>query len=1022
MSILSIATAVGMVGDLYWTEGGLIDRATACLLLNYTIVAEQVRYSVVTGERYRTGDSNVGGISGGNPSWTLLRTAFQLNVRTLTVISDGKWVDLRGGLVENGRAVLGNEDANIEGANILVTGHVTFSAEATEKLGLTMEDVGRRINVVYRDANWQGLVQQVFGNFSYADNEMDWMGIGRHGAWTQALNDAGDDGRLWVDLDAAVGGKADLSNARLYINYRTNTIAGLNAMLINAPTHETAPGYGLGDDGLGISGNHGENLGNMRYKMDESKVRVIWNTDARTGAEEIRFIFVEFYQYSKFRDEHTDGGHRVMRLHEVFDGKGRGFGHNARLANIYGYAGLELKENDRFLAYQIGTGKFGVRPIDSRVVEGRVTNIFQANSWEPAGSAAVVAGRTLQLTETLLGSSGQVAGSMVFANQPVAIAVTQTGTFYMFNGKVAEIALPEVIDNTSYAIVERSQVVQTASSSLAGAGTLADFVRLRFEDNSTAILRLTNGASWTDKASGFGQVRINDTNADGRVDADDDPIDGRVFHYVLGDDDTVRLIVPAAGDRTGAVAGFTILNEDRPLSSRTGRLPGSGATAWPTTALNGRHIVSDTVTFVQTGGNLLNGFTFRAAVGSIPGIGAGPGDVIAQYQLMNISGFNLGGIAFLRLMGADMVPPPPASWAVSLGAWRIYEIGTTAHYQIRVLTSEGNVQWLSSRNTENYFAQGQNVTPRFTVFNYRLNDDGFVAGMSDAWLPGKTCDDCEGEDLGCEHDACIDGSCELCTCGCDVNHIFSANTIIRRINATSNFITMHNDNTISSFHPSTKFYIIDGENSRALTATEAAAEIAAGTLNLRPTGGTQGRQVKMMNVMDANGNGAIIINMSTNVLICRPAVFYNLSEFIEDQTDVAYIWKRHDMSQWDKGEEIWDTLTKGYIRFRLAGFDDTDFEPIQFFIYFDDPDAIIAEFDFEFSEDGWYWFKVADIIAASEGSDFKFGDDFSWFGFGFQTSDDGYDFANFGLIEAWLQSATPAVGTELEDWELEEDD
>ncbi|MDR0294029.1 MAG: S-layer homology domain-containing protein, partial [Oscillospiraceae bacterium] len=86
--IKSLAYEVGMLGHLYETDGGAIDRATACLLFDYTIFSEQIRYTYI-GQRYMTGDDTVMAGAQKNPSWTLAEYAFHLVSGDFTIITDG---------------------------------------------------------------------------------------------------------------------------------------------------------------------------------------------------------------------------------------------------------------------------------------------------------------------------------------------------------------------------------------------------------------------------------------------------------------------------------------------------------------------------------------------------------------------------------------------------------------------------------------------------------------------------------------------------------------------------------------------------------------------------------------------------------------------------------------------------------------------------------------------------------------------------------------------------------------------
>ncbi|MCL2003198.1 MAG: hypothetical protein FWG72_04235 [Oscillospiraceae bacterium] len=740
MSILGIATQLGMVGDLYWMDGGLIDRATAALLLDYTIKARSVIYNI-TGAGMG-GYARARGAGAGDPNdsrW--ITTKFGLVTETLTVLSDGKWLALGNSLVENGRAILGNvTNNNPTGGDISTGGRVFFSADATEKLGITMKDVGRKINVVYKAAS---IVEQVYGNFSYADKEDSFMSIGRTGPWVE--NNPHVNGSLFYDLVTVIGSDSvDLDSVRVYVNYKTDTLAVLN-------------GYGAG--GLFGSMTSHVDVGDASYKIDESQLRVIWDTDSE-GVNYVRFIFVEYYEYAKF--DKVDGGN--MKLKEVFSGEGKAMGENKKTSDILGFADLDLKENDRFLTYEIGATKFGVKALGADAVEGRVSQI---NNTQYDGQQLTIGGRPLILSETLLGSSGLVSGNRIFATQEVPVYVGDTVTLYIFNGKIVEIVQPApAAARTNYAVVERSERRQTAATTLIGEAAYTYYVRLRFEDNSTGIFELTNAS---DTSTGTG------TAAD--VIVGGDVILGDVFHYELNSNETavalyrpgdveIDLTLPAGG------GGYT---------AQSGRLTDS---RWAGT-LQDKFMVANSVVFVQTGGTAAAGYTFRAVKGSVPAISASAGAVTGSYRFMDIPGIDDGGVAFIRLMGADMVPPPAASWAVSLDDWKILLIGEDRHYQQLVMTDDGNVVWLTgAKNTslaDNAFVNGAG-TANFTIFEYTLNSDGYVASPTTL----KTID--------------------------ALDHAVG-------VNPASKFLVT---NPITLYDADAKFFFIDGADSKLLTADEVA--------------------------------------------------------------------------------------------------------------------------------------------------------------------------------------------------------
>jgi hypothetical protein len=1006
MNILGIATAVGMVGDLYWTEGGLIDRATACLLLNYTIDARSIWYTATVAQS---------GISRqrGDADSTWLRTKFGLNRGwELTVISDGKWFALNGNLVENGRVILGNTTANVNGANINTSNTLVFSADASAKLGVGMEDVGRKINIVYRDPDWTGLVQQVYGNFSYADSTDSFMGVGRTGAWTQALADAGDDGRLFVDIESIAGDNVSFADARMFVNYQTNTIAGLNALI---------DGYGGGsgtfsDLSLGNSKcpcgededdcvdagddcecdcecdggsdpcncvvpvyrNHSQ-IGRMKYKIDESLLRVIWDTD-REGVAHIRFVFVEYYSYSKFRDEHTDGGNRVMRLHEVFEGEGRGFTNNARLDRVYGYADLELEENDRFISYRIGANKFGVKPIDSRVVTGQVTTIANTQ-WD--GQSLTISGRAFTFTNQLLGASAQVADSRNVAAQPVPAAVTDNVTLYLFNGKIVEIWKDVAPARTTYAVVEKSQRVNTAGQSLTGAATFQYFVRLRLEDNSRPVLRITNVdvdatidaiPATSVMTAGMGYVCIEGAAGE---------IDGRMWHYELGDNDTVRLF-----PISGIASPTTILAAGGALNSQSGRLTNA---RW-NGGVHNTFIHSGSVVFVQTAAHTsdsMNGGVYRAVKGSVPALPA-TASVGGQYRLGNIPGYDNGGItAMLINLNAALPGDTTTQWAVSLGAVRNDLVGGENRFQLRVLTSDGEVIWLSSKGSTNAFFTGgdNNVLPRGTIFNYILDGDGFIDGANKTKFRDEFGDD------GLKN--------------WPIRNLDDSKVHIFGVNPALNFLVMQGGANPAniSYHSSAKFYIIDGENSKELSGEEVAALTHTTWRN--------------------NGNGRCVIvekNAEQGDRIEKVFVVLGACVCMPEPTEIDLeLWNRNkggqyalfnsgEHDEWNDREMVFGLLQAGFLNFKIEDFVNTGYTGLQLYLNHNGWKSVDLDFDLGPTVDGWYWIDLIEFMKII-GQDTE--TSIGWFEFGFNRDGDAFNFDNFGIVEAWYVLGSPQ-GTKVE--------
>jgi hypothetical protein len=400
---------------------------------------------------------------------------------------------------------------------------------------------------------------------------------------------------------------------------------------------------------------------------------------------------------------------------------------------------------------------------------------------------------------------------------------------WSFNGRVVDWNRANVFTQPSatFAAVERSQIVDTRNSGLTGStGGLKYFATLRFEDNTTKTLEVANASDRSSVGSfpnnGFGEVQVTGSEF----------IDGKVYNYILDGDDKISLyrIGGAPYAPVADITGTFATN-----AAFTGNVvPGTFAGA-----VSGKIISSDTVVFVQTRNTDGSGstYTFRAVKGSIPNMGVASLTVEGQIALRNIAGIDNGGLAMMMIRavpGTSNIPLPgdvTGNWAVSLGASRTVQVGSDQRFELQVLTSDGNVEWLRAASADNFKAYNNvswndstpatvvGETNRFVAFNYETGSNG-LASLT---------------------------SLVATAAAATARGIDAENRVVRSGAGNTGAI-------LTTFHSSTPFYIIDGANSRRVTAEEAAA------LNIN-NDGDAGRFVRWFNPDNNTGQRFVLVWM-----------------------------------------------------------------------------------------------------------------------------------------------------------------
>jgi hypothetical protein len=200
-----------MLGDLFAIEAGLIDRAGAALLFNYTVRQFMVGYTPITGERFLY-DGRSNSILGGTNTVayrTLLSEKFGLDENTFTVLSDGEWFGIDGtkskgpgiygitatvNFATARRAGAGGSDYRL-GDGVVVQYEIDWDRrgnpvsydyyyltdELAEELGIDMYSVGKSFDVVYKVPVEIGkaradIVEKVYGSVTWLSDSASFDG------------------------------------------------------------------------------------------------------------------------------------------------------------------------------------------------------------------------------------------------------------------------------------------------------------------------------------------------------------------------------------------------------------------------------------------------------------------------------------------------------------------------------------------------------------------------------------------------------------------------------------------------------------------------------------------------------------------------------------------------------------------------------------------------------------------------------------------------------------------------------
>jgi hypothetical protein len=782
-------------------ENNLVDRGNAFVLIYNTIFAEMFGYgSLLAG-------ASITGWERDYQNKNLLEVAFKASYYEGIFVSDGTWFSLNtaSANITDGKAKFADANAvaytNVS-ATVTAPVNLRLSVDATKALGLEMEDVGRKVYFWYSTNLVNGDSPRVFGRPGYLDNQASQFGMGFSNTGWAADGTKGD--TFKHDLNALVGRYNDLSNARLYINYRTDTIenlatyitGGINFYVEGGPNW-ALENYDFFDDSEVAT--HSQ-IGALEKAFQNAQIRVTYDNDGNIG-----FVFVELYNYAAFDGiARGDDGYDYVEFQEPWQtpsiGLGWGdspFGHEERLSIVRGTEGL--RSGDRVFTYQIGN-KFGIRQFELTEVSGRITQRSTDNK-------SIFIGGTAYRSAGVPYSAPALAANLFTDFQSfdygdgLPIDVGETYAFRLFNGGIIEVTdWPKDTrpDNTFAVVEDRNSVLAEGNTFLGVSNRYDHWVRVRLDNGERKVFQVRNANRANAALTLFGN----------------NPVD-RVYNYTLDGEDGIILTerrVPNASLTTGALNGNVTS-----IGSRF-------ATDWG--ALNGTYITADSVLFFKVAAGNWSVHKGR----NVPALRLNAPTTVDVTYILNTNDDQFNSLyvaAFIptTLANVDGVGDvPPASWAVALGnAYdKVNPAEDRARRALDVMLSDGSVTTLYAEDDETL----DNVEGHFNVFSYTL-DNGLV----------NTAEAAAGT-----------------VNGFNFQSFNSVHATIRGINTGMLFLNHTDAGVTTPFHSSVQFFMIKGADSKKLTMAEAAA-LAIGN------DGWNSRDVKILNVTNNNGTGIILIDM-----------------------------------------------------------------------------------------------------------------------------------------------------------------
>jgi hypothetical protein len=696
---------------------------------------------------------------------TLLTTEFKLQTRKLEIVSDGgDWFSLHSAARDKVtlRGDIGNAVRNAE----LTAG---VSAAIFASLGISkfeLEDVGRTIELSYRVNANNNNIAQVFGAVKWADEV--WTNGDDYAAYEDGVGNKDTDKTLLKAVGKNFRGNANAANGHtVYVNYTS----------IATPS-------------------------SLRTNVAGDKIRVIHDGDG------VKYIFAEQYTVAKLDDLVASGEHA---------GKLRATGVipvNTETKHVRGYSAAMVK-NDIVLVHAIGSGRFGIIKVTNKTENVQLTFINANNN------GATLGGTSFSRT----GLAGATWPSALGTNHDVW---TWAGRLVWSEAKTAVQNRPNNV-----CLVIESQVVQT-NTAFGAAATYEYWVELLLDTNTRVTVQLqtimSTGAGTTPLSPAAGTAKGGTNTAGlttagwfGELDGQKisyrgsgatsvfqtaKNIDENLFSYTKVDDDTYILwdINNASYVNGDTVSAQTVNNNRFTLGTLT---PGAGAVGAEAGCVDFKFILNNTATFVKDHQGNFSVYTGQ----TLPAAAAAAGNLkgIVNTDLggnIQRTGTSVRAAFFVQLAGpvGQFFTPAAggARLAYVLGYLGQQFVGTTSRGEIRVLDQDGTVKTLLAPNGT--VPAGISNAKAGEVYSYNLDTDGRI----DNWTM----------------------QANTKTAGTNSTHY---NLYLRGVHAGAKAIDIKAGDgralgTFDAGHRSpniidntTLFFLVDGENSKRLTAAEAEA-------------------------------------------------------------------------------------------------------------------------------------------------------------------------------------------------------
>ncbi|MCL2004372.1 MAG: hypothetical protein FWG72_10315 [Oscillospiraceae bacterium] len=730
MAVLGVGYQLDMIGNLTWGTDYSIDRATAALLLQYTIEANWIGYNTFNGVRYRRDGSTIPGTTTTSDNYRLLNNVFGYTTKTLLVAADG-W---RGNLLAGGA---GDQGGKARLVDIYAWSDGSYKFSLPSGLGngsviddldpwilstglsndlFTADDVGRIVNITFQDPGRDGRnnrndITKLYG-FEFADELL---------------------------LETYKATNATRSNGA-----SVPSLAGLSS-LKTADQAFRAINFGIQNE---INEGIPNKFLNISSSGDGWPVNGAGNRLRAYGIDgEVTAILVDTYYFAQV-DRAGDGGYYFKsQVAEFVNDKSNAFIQSWQLDPTTGYTPAA---NDWVIVQHRTQGNsawwdtvFSVRKVDSII-----DTVARASS---------------DLTSvTIAGTAYTAAAGVTRPNPTFSIGGDNRAEVWAWQGFALQIQAPGAGPTTpnKYAVVIRS-FTQAANAGLDAVDVQdrnrTHQVRLLLDDGQTkdftlSGIRAINGSSTnkhgkaisavgdygaTTGSSSTSTISFRGSKGSGELFNVAEEIDGNIFAYTLSEDSQFVTLT-----EINAVNGT-------PPAADTYESSVEQAFARGLEELSGKTIATgegQTVTFVKSGsGSDTKWNVYRGR--TVPKITIGSSSPSIQYMLRNSKAPNNGvndndpagdvvSVAFIDTgAGSVYTPTAPSNWIVALGGY-----ATVPPYRVFAAADKDGKFEDELRGEDNASVINNDTTKKGHIYIPTYNGDGYVTGLKFAdglWLIAK---------------------------------------------------------------------------------------------------------------------------------------------------------------------------------------------------------------------------------------------------------------------------------------------